>query len=288
MPEPDPLVRRQPPRLPLQHRQTDVEAGQRQEASHERAPDHDLGPECAVAAQDRRVQPVRHRAQPVPEPPGPGGQLDGCSGAAGNVDLAARPVAQGHLVERTVRIEFPRDRPLIAIDDVQRRRLLHDRRLVLKERFRHAESLPRPDPPQRRAARQIQHDVLSVRCLHAHDGVAAQILNHGGDDRLAVGQWTGIGEPATVPPVDRLQALQPLRLRKLGKAHEHHHGAREAPDEHEQTDSDAEITVQDQQPSRRRQSDAASGPGCGVRRNRRTSGAGSAASPGSGTRTGSR
>ena len=72
----------------------------RQEGAEDRRPDHNLRPERTVASQSGQVEPMRHGAEPVPEPLRRRGPQDDLAVRAGNVDGRSFRIAEVEAMER--------------------------------------------------------------------------------------------------------------------------------------------------------------------------------------------
>src|SRR5579883_879474 len=86
--------------LELRDAQTESEDGQKR--AENRRPDDRLAPQRPVAAQGRKVEPVRDRAQPVPKPLGCRGAQHDLAVGARYVDGRAFRIVEREAMQRTI------------------------------------------------------------------------------------------------------------------------------------------------------------------------------------------
>src|SRR5262249_11889356 len=73
---------------------TEPDANHGEKGAETRGPDHDLAPQHDIAAQRGEIEPVRDRAEPVPEALRRRSPDHDPSGGAGNIDAGARRVVE--------------------------------------------------------------------------------------------------------------------------------------------------------------------------------------------------
>src|ERR1700733_1095151 len=99
--------------------QADVNTREDQEAADERCGNDDLAPQVRMAAQLGEVQPMRYRAEPIPESLTAGSPLHNSPGTTRYVNFRARRIVQRKTVQRAVGIEIPLHRPLVVVDSAE-------------------------------------------------------------------------------------------------------------------------------------------------------------------------
>ena len=96
----------------------DPDAGDADDQADTGDPEHHQPPQRPVLAQHGRIDPVRDRAEPVPDAFGAVGVERDLAGARGDIKPGTGIVAERNEVKRPQRIVTGGDAPLIAIDDL--------------------------------------------------------------------------------------------------------------------------------------------------------------------------
>ena len=99
-----------------QAQDADPYAGQGDRDAGAGHPHHHLTPRRIVLSQDRRIQPVRHRPQPVPDSLDACGALDRQAGCGRHIDDGARGIAERDPPQGAMPVEATGDGPLVAHD----------------------------------------------------------------------------------------------------------------------------------------------------------------------------
>ena len=101
-------------RLPAQTLQAEHQTAQRGQAADAGHPQQGLAPQIRLLAQRREVEPVRHRAQPVPQPLAPGGVAHHFATACRHVQFGAGGIVQRDAVEGALAVQRGEHGPLVA------------------------------------------------------------------------------------------------------------------------------------------------------------------------------
>src|SRR6266576_6074439 len=103
----------------LELREAKRKADQSEEAAEDRRPDDGLTPQGTVRAQRADVEPMRNRAEPIPEALVCGRKQHHLAGGAGDIDGGTRRIVERIAVERPVRPVISAYRPLVALDEIE-------------------------------------------------------------------------------------------------------------------------------------------------------------------------
>src|SRR5690606_14740969 len=215
----------------------DPDAKDRTQDAHARGPDDYLTPRLLINAQELKIDPVWHGAEPIPEPFLPIGILDDLAGLLCHVDVSAGAVVHADTPERRKAGVGPGHRPLITLDQRYRRGWraghrfgdLHRSLAIDAPNFlaacsrQCAASVFEADPVDRLAAGHLQPHLF--RCIRGVEALECFMRPE-----------------AHLAPVDGLGNRDALFCPERWERHVHHHHARDEPDGEEDAQEDRKST----------------------------------------------
>ena len=205
-----------------------------------RNPHHDLAPCRVILPQNGRVQPVRHRPEPVPQPLALGRRLHHAARRGGNIHLAPLRICQRHLPQGAMPVEPAGHGPLVARQPLG---VGHGR---LPKAASDARGIAGIDLGKRGPPVRGDRAPLALPCLDPPD---RHIVAHF-EQQLS---WPspGIERRRHVhrPPVDRLRARHLLGGRERGVGDVDHHEPRRKPHREQQAARNPDPAVHEIEPA---------------------------------------
>jgi hypothetical protein len=206
---------------------------------------HDVPPQRAVLAQHGRIDPVRDRSEPVPDPFAPRGIERDLAAARGDVELGAVGITEADPIERPQRIEARGDRPLIARHRVEQlwlrrmRVMAGDRkRLIRRDVIDHA-AIGRRDGAG--GALPAGH-AIDRRIIHHREPQVARIM------LCARNRHRAIRRDLHLVPENERERSEALAVGEAWKRDIHHDEARDEPHREQEARRNADPAMDDIEP----------------------------------------